>query len=341
VIGYYVHHQGRGHLTRGTSIARELGSAVVALSSLPRTAGTTPFADWVELPADDTADAVTDPTAGGALHWAPRRDAGLRDRMGVLAAWVSAARPSAVVVDVSVEVTAFLRLLGVPVLVVAQPGDRDDDAHQLAYRLADAILAFWTSEVYAPPWLTPHADRSHYVGALSRFDGRARPPATPGDRPTGVLLSGVGGIDITESQYRALPAQLDWRLLGLPTTQPSGPTWVEDPWPLLCAADVIVTHAGQNAVAEVAAAGRPAVVIPQPRPHAEQLRTAEALAAAGLARVPRSWPAAADWPTELEAARALGGDGWTRWHPGDAAARAARVIESVASRRGAVSCAPA
>ena len=66
--------------------------------------------------------------------------------------------------------------------------------------------------------------------------------------------------------------------------------WVEDPWPLLCAADVIVTHAGQNAIADVAAARRPAVVIAQPRPHDEQLSTAQALHAAQLAVVHRGWP---------------------------------------------------
>ncbi len=345
MIGYYVHHQGRGHLTRATSIARELRHRVVALSSLSPPAAEMPFTDWIRLPGDDTAAVGTDPTAGGALHWAPRLDAGLRDRMAALAAWVARCRPSAVVVDVSVEVAVFLRLLGVPVLIVAQPGDRDDEAHQLAYRLADAILAFWTREVYDPPWLTAHADRTHYVGALSRFDGRDRPATAAGDRAAGVLLSGAGGIDITSSQYQALPTDLSWRLLGPPTTPEAaggaGPAWVADPWPLLCAADVVVTHAGQNAVAEVAAAGRPAVILPQPRPHAEQLRTAQALAEAGLARVPRAWPAAADWPGELAAARALGGGGWSRWLPGDAAARAATAIETVAPDHRAVTCARA
>lgn len=344
MIGYYVHHQGRGHLTRASSIAAQLPLPVVGLSSLPApTDG--PFADWVSLAADDEAaasdSADLDVTAGGTVHWAPRRDPGLRDRMGAVADWVRRCRPAAVVVDVSVEVAVFVRLLGVPVVVVALPGDRADEAHQLAYRLADAVLAFWPAAVYQPPWLMPHAPRTHYVGALSRFDDRGRSGGPAGEagggpvRPTGVLLCGTGGEAVTAEQYAALPADHDWRWLGAAGDDPAGVTaaataWVDDPWPVLCAADVVVSHAGQNALAEIAAAGRPAVIVPQARPHHEQVRTGAALAAAGIARVSPDWPTAERWPAELAAAAALGGDGWTRWRPGDAAARAAAVIESVA-----------
>jgi hypothetical protein len=45
----------------------------------------------------------------------------------------------------------------------------------------------------------------------------------------------------------------------------------------MCAADVVITHAGQSCVADVAAARRPAIVLPQPRPFDEQHATAETL----------------------------------------------------------------
>ena len=108
---------------------------------------------------------------------------------------------------------------------------------------------------------------------------------------------------------------------------------MEDPWPLLCDADVIVTHAGQNAIADVAAARRPAVVIAQPRPHDEQLATARALHQAQLAVVRSSWPAPEDWNAVLEAAVRLGGSGWERWSTGTGAERAAAVL-------GELACAP-
>ena len=47
------------------------------------------------------------------------------------------------VVDVSVEVAILVRLLGVPVVVMAMPGDRIDAPHDLVYQAADHILAAW------------------------------------------------------------------------------------------------------------------------------------------------------------------------------------------------------
>ncbi|MBE8147287.1 hypothetical protein IOD13_18960 [Brevibacterium casei] len=51
-----------------------------------------------------------------------------------------APRLSGMVVDVSAEVVLLSRLLGVPVTVIAQAGERTDAAHRQAYALADALL---------------------------------------------------------------------------------------------------------------------------------------------------------------------------------------------------------
>jgi UDP-N-acetylglucosamine:LPS N-acetylglucosamine transferase len=124
------------------------------------------------------------------------------------------------------------------------------------------------------------------------------------------------------------PAATGWHVLA-------GDSWQTDPWPILAGADVVVTHAGQNALAEVAAARRPAVVVPAQRPFGEQTASADALARAGIAVVERTWPAPERWPQVLDRARALGGNGWRRWSTGSAAEAAARVIEDVARTGGA------
>ena len=123
---------------------------------------------------------------------------------------------------------------------------------------------------------------------------------------------------------------LDWEVLG------PGGRWVADPWPLLRTAEVVVTHAGQNAVADVAAAAAPAVIVAQQRPFGEQEATADALGRAGLAVAPPRWPAgSAQWRSSIDAARGIGGTGWSRWAPSDAAARAADAIAAVALRSAA------
>ena len=201
--------------------------------------------------------------------------------MGLIAAWVTTAKPDVMVVDVSVEVAMLVRLLGVPVVVVAMPGDRTDAPHNLVYRVADHILAAWPRDLYDPPWLRPHAAKTTYVGGISRFDGRARTARPPGSGTNVLVLNGAGGssFDLEEvDRCAAAHPEFHWAALGV-----AGGTWAEDPWPALCAADVVVSSAGQSAVADIAAAGRPAIIVPAQRPFAEQHATSGALARGGTA----------------------------------------------------------
>lgn len=321
MIGWYVHHQGRGHLTRAMTVAPYLTEPVTVLSSLPEPSDSD-IAGWVRLHRDDDLDDVVDPTAHGVLHWAPSGSRGLAARMAQISAWVNTARPRLIVVDVSVEVTLLARLCGVPVVVVAGPGDRDDLPHQTAYAVADRIIAAWPREVYDPPFLHGHADRTVYVGAISRFDARTRPTAAGRDV---LVLSGAGGGEQTGADVARADAasRRTWTSAGLP-----GSAWVEDVWPQLTAASVVVTHGGQNALADISAARRPAVVVPQVRPFAEQTRVAAALQRSGLVVTVADWPEADQWDPILDRALSLGGQGWGRWSTGQGAQAAAAAIES-------------
>jgi hypothetical protein len=330
MIGYYVHHRGAGHATRAAAIAGRLDESVVGLSTRPAPSGWD--GDWVELARDDVPPpaAGADPAAGGALHWAPARHVGLRQRMARLAGWICAARPRLLVVDVSVEVAAFARLMGVPVALVALPGRRTDDAHTLVFRIASVIVAAWPEWASPMSGAEPWRSKLHRVGALSRFDGRPPPAPIPAgtSRSRRVLtFRGSGGSALTPGQVAAAAAATpgwDWTTLGGP-----GP-WEADPWHALANADVVVTHAGQNAVAEVAAARRPAIVIPERRPYEEQRCLARELGTAGLALVEPRWPHAERWPWLLEDAARRGGAHWERWNDGCGADRAARVLASPA-----------
>jgi len=83
--------------------------------------------------------------------------------MALIAEWIEQARPAAVVVDVSVEIAVFVRLLGVPVIVMAMPGQRTDAPHVLVHQIADRIVAAWPGELYEPDWLRTHAHKTSYV----------------------------------------------------------------------------------------------------------------------------------------------------------------------------------
>ena len=333
MIGYYVHHHGFGHLARALSIVAQMDRPVTALTSLD-VPEPHPFTHVVKLPRDDDSAQPNQPTAGGALHWAPLLEYGYTSRMGALAQWVTDARPEAAVVDVSVEVATFLRMMGVPVIVMALPGDRVDPPHLLVHRLADAIVAAWPEQLYAPAWLRQYSAKTCYAGGISRFDGReidCAASSAPGEaQPLRVLaLSGRGGGGdeaAIDHAAQACPSS-SWTVMG--TTESS---WTVDPWPQICDAHVVVTYAGQSSIADVAAAERPAVVIPQPRPFGEQRATADVLDRNGLATVAREWPDPRSWPALLARASTTDPTRWRRWQVRGAAARAAAAIQSVAAR---------
>jgi hypothetical protein len=327
LVGWYAHHLGSGHVARALTVASLMSNRVVVLSSAPRPVDW-PEDRWVALPRDDDP-AGTDHSAGGALHWAPLGSEGYRQRMAVIAAWIRDAGPSAVVVDVSAEVTLLARTLGIPVATVVMAGDRRDRTHQLSYDAATALLACWPADHHPVlGWQRRWDGKTTWTGAFSRFD--ARIPGPPPGARRAAWLWGHGGERLSDDRVdRARRATPGWTWVGAPGMSPG------QVWDVLCASDVVVTHAGQNALAEVAASRRPALVLPQPRPHDEQLHLAAALARAGLAPSHPGWPDDDEWPALLESATSCDVRRWSEWSDGHGASRMAHAVDRLAARAAA------
>ncbi|MFS0866281.1 glycosyltransferase [Microbacterium sp. 179-B 1A2 NHS] len=326
-IGWYVHHHGRGHLTRLRAIAPRIDAEIDCFSSLPAPPDLPSSCRWTVLPRDDDASpggpqpAEADPTVRGLLHWAPRGHAGHRDRLAAIAA-ASRSRPvDAFVVDVSVEVTLLVRLLGVPPVVFTQPGVRDDEPHRLGFAAAQTVVAPWPGDILAPPHLSALGDRVVYTGGISRFEDRMTDGA-PDRTDDVVLLAGAGGTAVTPGEIAAAAASTrrPWRALGA-----AAGSWQEDPWDAITTAGVVIAWAGQNSIADLAAAGAPAIVVPQERPFDEQQETGRALRRAELAVVVPEWPDAASWPALLDRA-ATSRPSWEHWQVAGATRRAAEAI---------------
>jgi len=347
VVGWYLHHHGGGHVARFRAVRPHVDADVIVFSSRAAPDDLPADTRWTTLPHD--ADPETradgslldptraDPTASGALHWAPLGHRGHRDRLALIAEAVARERIDALVVDVSAEVGLLARLLGVPVVLVTQPGDRDDAPHALVERVAAAIVAPWPGDLMAPAHLALRPEATVHTGGISRHDGRALPETAPAVDDVRVLvLAGGGGHEVTAADVesaRAATPGTRWTVLGIDGVDGRPAVLAADPWPALHEADVVITWAGQNAIADVAAAGARAVVVPQRRPFDEQHATAEALDRAGLAVVETSWPSADRWPSVIARALELRPD-WSRWQVAGAARRAAAVVDEIA--RGAV-----
>lgn len=367
MIGVYLHHHGSGHRVRGSLVAAAVVAAGVPVTGLG-TGGAPrnwPGA-WVELVADDdlveahsgagwdahpgggpTHPVTGDPTAGGVLHWAPLGDPAIARRQRQVVEWLDTARPSVVLVDVSVEIALQVRLCGIPVVVTALPGDRTDRPHRTAYDLAEHLLAPWPQDTHDRGWPEHWRAKAWHVGAISRFADRAAVPVPARTEPG----QGAGGVPAGRPAAPTRTVLCVWGGGGaavgpgrLEATQAATPgwTWVHrggrhapspDLWAELTRADVVVTHGGQNAVADVACAGRPSVVVAQPRPHGEQEATAAAVERLGAARGLVGWPAADRWPDLLADALRRGGEGWRRWRSPDAAQRAAQLLTAAHQAR--------
>jgi hypothetical protein len=329
MIGYYVHHQGSGHGHRAVSVNRLAGVELTGLSTAPRPAGWT--GPWVDLPDDAGVGPEVDVTAHGRLHYVPLGSRGLSRRMAMIAAWIEAARPEALVVDVSVEVALLARLHGLPVVVVAQPGHREDAAHRLGYDVASSIVAPWPRQL-GGLWGATAEDlaKTRFVGGISRF----APVVDPGLEAVRrvVVVNGTGGRGSSAADVAAARlASPGWEWIHLDRAHG---TWVDDPWPLLRSATVVVSHAGQNLIAEIAAARRPALLLPQDRPFDEQLVMASAVEAAGLPALVRdTWPSPREWPELLTRLGGLDGSRWSLWNDGLGATRMAQLLTELEPSR--------
>ncbi|GAA4360611.1 hypothetical protein GCM10023145_36100 [Angustibacter luteus] len=298
-----------------------------------------PGVPWLRLGRDDVPapGPQDDVTAHSALHWAPLRHQGFRRRMATLGRWLDDEAADLLVSDVSVEVLALARLLSVPSVAVAMRGDRLDAPHALGYDLASHIVAPWpesTQQPWPPQWL----ERTTWVGPISRHDARAvvRTRCETGGRCV-LLLLGRGGDAMrrTDLVEAAGVPDTHWHVAGdLTGNRPAGRPatldlvgWLDDPWPYLCQADVVVATAGNNAIADAAAARKPLVAVPQPRPFGEQESHARTLVSHGLAVLAEPWPDRRAWPDLLDQAMRLGGAGWARYHDGGGAQRMATALE--------------
>lgn len=335
-FGYYVHHHGAGHGALGAALSTVLGEDLVGLGSGGRPAGWR--GRWIDLARDDTPPVGPDPTRGGAWHWVPAGHAGFAERMGTIARWVAAERPAALVADVSCEVTALGALLGVPTAAVVMHGRRDDRPHRTAFDTADALIGPWPA-IHVEPWLAPWAGKLIALGLTSRFDHRPAPAPTA-ERTVLVLLPAGGhGFDaaaVTAAAWATAGAGWRWTVAGAEAPSPAAAVdvrWtgrVEDPWPLLASARVVVAACGSGSVADIAAARRPAVLLPQDRPFDEQRAFAARLDGVAPVVVADRWPAPDAWGPLLDRVAGLPADRWDALHDRAGARRLADALTRLA-----------
>ncbi|MCJ2052158.1 glycosyltransferase [Methylobacterium sp. J-070] len=341
-IGWYVHHQGAGHFQRARAVAAALPRPCTILGTL--TGFDTAGLDILDLPDDrPLGDAAFDGRDGTserpeALHYAPLNHRGLRARMARIAAWAERTDPALIVVDVSVEVTLFARLLSVPTLVVRLAGTRTDPPHLEAFRSATRVLAAFPEALDGagvPDWVRAKTLYAGFLGAPAHA-------VTEAGRDIVVVFGrGGAGGDVAQlaAAARSVPDR-PWHVLGPVSGAGEMPDnlhlhgWVPDVEARVARAALLVGGGGDGVVALAAAQGKRFLCLPEERAYGEQTEKAAALARLGAAIVHEGWPPAAAWPDLIRAGLALDPSVIGGLHNPDAVRACAAAIEALA--RGAI-----
>ncbi|MHB2210109.1 glycosyltransferase [Methylobacterium sp. CM6257] len=340
-IGWYVHHQGAGHLQRARAVAASLPRPCTIIGTL--TGFDTGGLDVLDLPDDRPLGGTTgfDGRDGAAerpegLHYAPLAHPGVRARMTRIAAWVARAEPALIVVDVSVEIAILARLLSVPTLVVRLAGTRTDRPHLEAFRSATRLLAPFPKALdgeTVPDWVRAKTFYAGFLGAPSQ------PVAEAGREIVVVFGRGGAGGDFAAlaAAARAVPDR-PWHVLGPISGSGQRPDnlhlhgWVTDVEARVARAALLVGGGGDGLVALATAQGKRFICLPEERAYGEQTEKAAALARLGAAVVHPGWPDASAWPGLVQAGLALDPAIIAGLHAPDAVRDCAAVIEDLARR---------
>lgn len=338
-IGYYVHHQGDGHRQRAAAIARAYGGQVTLIGT--DVGRPCEEMDCIGLPDDRLAHGGFDGADGTmrppSLHYAPLHHEGQRRRVAIIAAWIAAARPSLMIVDVSVEVAMLARLASVPFVYVRLNGRRDDRPHLDAFAAATGLLAPFAEPLDdpgTPDWVRA---RTFYAPGILVPD-----PARKVDHGRVLVVAGKGGAPADGERWAKVAAAVPdrrWRLIGpatLPARRPANLEicgWVDHADAEIAAAGVVIGAAGDGLVSAVLAHDRPFICFPEPRAFDEQAAKAQRLAACDAAVVPGEWPVPGDWPRLLLAAQRQAAARPDAMRVSDGANRVARWLEQLAGAR--------
>lgn len=357
-IGYFVHHQGRGHAERCAAIAHALPPErplVIFCARddifppLPAQARIVTIPSLFEATGAE-APGLADLDTPDTLHCAPAGWPGIREAMGIIAGWFREADPALMICDVSGEIAQLARICSVPHVKVVQHGDRSDPGHVAAYRGALGLLAPCHADLAQPDWPDWMIGRMHFAGGLGiapmpdRAEARARLGHAPDDR-IALVVSGGGGSGFAQAPIGVGARTLsDWRWHTIGhverdwyATEPGNLThhgWVDDAADRIAAADLVIASTGNTTCHQVMAAGLPWIAVPEWRYFDEQHEKARALDAAAIAHVAPHLPSSAHaWRAAFDAAQARHDAGRMRaLVDADAASATAHWLEELIHR---------
>ena len=171
-IGFFVHHQGRGHAKRCEALIGEMEGRPVTIFTADRSLFVIdrPHVTFVDLPnmigAAPATDALHRQPAPEGLHCVPLGVQETTETMGRIAEWARTERPALLVVDVSAEIAILARIMSVPCVSIRMHGDRVDPTHDLAHDSSVGLLAPFHPSLELEDWPDALRAKTFYTGGL-------------------------------------------------------------------------------------------------------------------------------------------------------------------------------
>lgn len=292
-LGYYVHHDGSGHMARSLSIISHISTPVVLFSTLKPTEPLPRHVTYIYLPDDAVKDYIQ--PAESPFLYTPYSPI-ILERYNILLAAIQKYKIEAMFVDVSPEIVLFSKLLGLRVGTTLMHGRRNDKAHSLAYDAADLLLSHNAKQFDTP--INYHTQTPiTYTGGISRLSKRSS-HLNPSVQNILVVTSRATSslkadkIIKTAERFR----RLTWNVVGAidaPHHTPPNITFhgvVDNVISFYDKADIVIGSGGNNTIMEIASQRKPFICIPDTKPYAEQSEAAQALVRLNAAIVETEWP---------------------------------------------------
>ncbi len=362
-IAFYLNLQGMGHCRRFEAIAPYFPTncqlAVIGMDGPPAVDKLSRPIERISVPGFGPASDLpfmqqqTAPDYHGLLVNHGQNTAFVLAMVSFFSRW----QPDLLVVDVGLEASILARMCGIPTLYVRQHGHRWDKGHRLAYEWACALWAPFSAKMEqldCPDWIQR---KTFYSGGFSRFSGLSSslssgmckiakkmpqkmveaPASYAKTKPNILVMTGFGGTTITPEKISIAAAATpdwQWHYLGkrLNMVGVCSEGIVENVWPYLSHADLVIANAGHNSVMEIAAASVPAIFIPAERPFSEQICKSQTLKRLNLGIVVEKWPTDSQWHDLKQQAHSQDLSQWQQVQDGGAAQRAARFIAKIAEQ---------
>lgn len=358
-IGYFVHHQGRGHAERAAALANEIVRRRPVTLFCARDDIFPNMDERIEIvtipslfePTGIEASGMANMPMPRTTHCAPIGWPSIIAATARISSWFAERAPALFITDVSAELAQLSRLCAVPHVCVLQHGDRSDPGHMAAYEGAVGLLAPYADRFEQDDRPRRMQVKTHYapgVGIELR-DIPTQPEARKAlglssEREIILVIAGSGG-DGTPAAPLTLGARAepDTRWITIGETQSSWHEtspgnlehrgWVNNPEQWIAAADRIVSSCGNTTAHMVLGARKPWVVVPEWRYFDEQLCKAAVLEREGCAAVSPHWPSHRNaWDDIWATARALDPNRQKNIADPDAAEKAAEWLEDLCER---------